>query len=218
MAKDRVTSGNYKVVIHPDRVPRGEYILVDMYVKKENERLRFIALNQTKQRAENYKHLQDVIMNEADLDPNSLCQMVILSSSFVNSARYLHEYTHDVFTYVLNYGRPDLFITMTCNPARPEITRELISGQNSTDRHDLTARVFKVKVQKLVALLTKAKIRKDRNIALAVASSGIAATLLSGGWTAHSVFKLSLNLLAKKPQRATSVRTVPAVPCCNNVN
>ncbi|GFV15102.1 helitron_like_N domain-containing protein [Trichonephila clavipes] len=25
MAKDRVTSDNYKVVIHPDRVPRGEY-------------------------------------------------------------------------------------------------------------------------------------------------------------------------------------------------
>ncbi|GFX12677.1 uncharacterized protein TNCV_3157981 [Trichonephila clavipes] len=25
MAKDRVTNDNYKVVIHPDRVPRGEY-------------------------------------------------------------------------------------------------------------------------------------------------------------------------------------------------
>ncbi|GFY16363.1 uncharacterized protein TNCV_2350071 [Trichonephila clavipes] len=25
MAKDRVTSDNYKVVIHPDHVPRGEY-------------------------------------------------------------------------------------------------------------------------------------------------------------------------------------------------
>ncbi|GFT77464.1 uncharacterized protein TNCV_304151 [Trichonephila clavipes] len=44
---------------------------------------------------------------------------------------------------------------MTCTPVWPEITRELIPGQNSTDRHDLTARVFKVKVQKLVSLLTK---------------------------------------------------------------
>ncbi|GFV33801.1 ATP-dependent DNA helicase [Trichonephila clavipes] len=43
---------------------------------------------------------------------------------------------------------------MTCNPAWPEITRELIPGQNSTDGHDLAVRVFKVKVQKLVALLT----------------------------------------------------------------
>ncbi|GFX93041.1 helitron_like_N domain-containing protein [Trichonephila clavipes] len=47
---------------------------------------------------------------------------------------------------------------MTCNPAWPEITRSLIPDQNSTDRHDLTARVFKVKLQKLDALLTKGKI------------------------------------------------------------
>ncbi|GFV35913.1 helitron_like_N domain-containing protein [Trichonephila clavipes] len=107
-----------------------------MYVKVESGRLRFIALNQTKLRAENYIHLQDTIRNDVDLDPNSLCQMVILPSSFVNSARYFHEYTQDAFTYVRNYGRPNLFITMTCNPALPEITRELIPGQNSTDRHD----------------------------------------------------------------------------------
>ncbi|GBP04502.1 hypothetical protein EVAR_3879_1 [Eumeta japonica] len=238
MAKDRVTSDNYKVVIHPDRVPRGEHerrfnapttneiaalvvsseqtasrdiviqahddrltrvpdthrfydaleypiifwkgqgtrtvliflrqtqllllqFLVDMYVKVESERLRFIALNQTKLRAENYIHLQDAIRNDADLNPNNLGQMVILPSSFVNSPRYLHEYTQDAFTYVRNYGRPDLFITMTCNPAWPEITTELMPGQNSTDRHDLTARVFKIKVQKLVALLTKGKIFGD---------------------------------------------------------
>ncbi|GFX54374.1 helitron_like_N domain-containing protein [Trichonephila clavipes] len=155
MAKDRVTSDNYKVVIHPDRVPRGKYFLVEVYVKVESKRLRFIALNQTKLGVENNIHLQDSIRNYADLDPNNLGQMVILPSSFVNSAIYLPEYTQDAFTYVRNYGRPDLFITMICNPAWPEITRELIPGQNSTDRHDLTARVFKVKVQKLVALLTK---------------------------------------------------------------
>jgi hypothetical protein len=39
-----------------------------------------------------------------------------------------------------------------------------------------------------------ARVRKDHGIALAIASSGIAATLLEGGKTAHSVFKLPLNL------------------------
>ncbi|GBP88960.1 hypothetical protein EVAR_87732_1 [Eumeta japonica] len=130
------------------------------HVCQSERSLRFIALNQTKLRAENYIHLQDAIRNDADLNPNNLGQMVILPS-FVNSPRYLHEYTQDAFTYVRNYGRPDLFITMTCNPAWPEITTELMPGQNSTDRHDLTARVFKKKVQKLVALLTKGKIFGD---------------------------------------------------------
>ncbi|GFU10112.1 ATP-dependent DNA helicase [Trichonephila clavipes] len=50
-----------------------------------------------------------------------------------------------------------------------------------------------------------AKIRQDRNVALAVASSGIAVTLLSGGRTAHSVFKLPVNLASEEPQRATSL-------------
>ncbi|KAL8601841.1 hypothetical protein ACOMHN_020576 [Nucella lapillus] len=39
-----------------------------------------------------------------------------------------------------------------------------------------------------------AKVRKQGEIAIAVASSGIAATLLTGGRTAHSTFKLPMNL------------------------
>lgn len=42
--------------------------------------------------------------------------------------------------------------------------------------------------------LLLAKIRTDRKIALAVASSGIAATLLEGGRTAHSTFKIPLKM------------------------
>ncbi|XP_074108440.1 ATP-dependent DNA helicase pif1-like [Cotesia typhae] len=42
--------------------------------------------------------------------------------------------------------------------------------------------------------LLLAKIRSRKNIAVAVASSGIAATLIDGGKTAHSAFKLPLNL------------------------
>jgi hypothetical protein len=43
--------------------------------------------------------------------------------------------------------------------------------------------------------LLLAQVRKNGTIALAVASSGIAATLLNGGKTAHSTFKLPLNLI-----------------------
>lgn len=42
--------------------------------------------------------------------------------------------------------------------------------------------------------LLLAKVRQHQQIALAVASSGIAATLLPGGRTAHAAFKLPLNL------------------------
>jgi hypothetical protein len=42
--------------------------------------------------------------------------------------------------------------------------------------------------------LLLAQIRSSDKVALAVASSGIAATLLSGGRTAHSTFKFPLNV------------------------
>lgn len=45
----------------------------------------------------------------------------------------------------------------------------------------------------LISLIL-AEIRSNNGIALAVASSGIAATLLDGGGTAHSIFKLPLNI------------------------
>ncbi len=43
--------------------------------------------------------------------------------------------------------------------------------------------------------LLLANLRQQGKIAIAVASSGIAATLLTGGRTAHSAFKLPLNLV-----------------------
>ncbi|XP_025421174.1 uncharacterized protein LOC112691234 [Sipha flava] len=51
--------------------------------------------------------------------------------------------------------------------------------------------------------LILAKVRSTRDIALAVASSGIAATLLEGDRTAHATFKLPLNLITS------------ATPFCN---
>ncbi|GFQ95754.1 helitron_like_N domain-containing protein [Trichonephila clavata] len=70
----------------------------------------------------------------------------------------MHERTQDAMTYVRNYGRPDLFITFTCNPAWPEIENELHLGQKPHNRHDLLARVFHGKLKILMNLITKGKI------------------------------------------------------------
>lgn len=64
----------------------------------------------------------------------------------------MHEKTQDAMTYVGNFGRPDLFITFTCNPEWPEIKAGLFPGQRSYDRHDIIARVFNLKVKSLMKL------------------------------------------------------------------
>lgn len=61
-------------------------------------------------------------------------------------------------TYVRHYGRPDLFITFTCNPKWKEITDALMPSQKSHDRHDIIGRVFHLKVKKLMALLNKGQL------------------------------------------------------------
>jgi hypothetical protein len=82
-------------------------------------------------------------------------KMFILPATFTGSPRHMHEYAQDAMAYVRNYGRPDLFITSDCNSAWHEIKEELLVGQSPTDRHDLTARVFKQKLIKLVDVICK---------------------------------------------------------------
>ena len=130
--------------------------LTDMFAKIEAERLNFIRFNQTKLRAEEYIHLKDAIRD--DKDTSEIGQLTILPSSFTGGMRYMHERTQDAMTYVRCHGRPDLFITFTCNPKWPEIDTQLMPGQKSQDRHDLLARVFRRKVVILMDLIVKGSI------------------------------------------------------------
>ncbi|GFU59942.1 ATP-dependent DNA helicase [Trichonephila clavipes] len=91
-----------------------------------------------------------------------LSKMVVLPSSFTGGSRYMHERTQDAMTYVRHFGRPDLFITFTCNPKWSEIVDLLNQSQKSHDRHDIIARVFRVKVKHMMRLLTKGCIFGNR--------------------------------------------------------
>ena len=96
---------------------------MDMYAKTETERLNFLRFSQNKLRAENFDHLRDAIQNDVNI--KNVGQMVILPSSHTGSPRHMHEYIQDCMQYVRTYGRPDLFITFTCNPDWKEIKDEL---------------------------------------------------------------------------------------------
>lgn len=85
-------------------------------------------------------------------------QLVILPSSFTGGPRYLHETTQDAMTYVKNYGKPDLFITVTCNPNWKEIKTNLHPNAQPQERYDIVNRVFHLKIQKLLTLINKANI------------------------------------------------------------
>jgi hypothetical protein len=125
-----------------------EYI-VDAYAQIEQSRLQWIRNNQDSLRVEVYQGLADAIVSGADL--NQIGTPTILPSTFIGGPRQMWQLYHDAMAIVRACGKPDLFITMTCNPKWPEIMGAIQHcGKSAQDRPDLTARVFQLKLKALL--------------------------------------------------------------------
>ena len=78
---------------------------------------------------------------------HSLEKKVILPSSFTGSPRYQHQLYQVAMGIVHCFGKPDFFVTFTCNPRWQEITDDLLLGQTAENHQDIFARVFKLKLK-----------------------------------------------------------------------
>ena len=129
--------------------------IVDAYVKTEAERLTFIQSHQSQLRVDRYQGLMDHIHNEAAANNMEVGKVVILPSTFAGSPRNMQQEYQDAMAIVVKKGRPDLFLTYTCNPKSREIVENLLPGQTASDRPDLVSRVFNQKLSELKADLFK---------------------------------------------------------------
>lgn len=127
--------------------------LVDNYLKLEKEKINYNMANQKKLNAEKYTYLQDVLKNAANDQKARIGRTVILPSTFIGSPRYMEQNYQDAMSIVAKTGKPDLFITITCNPRWKEIVDNLKPNQEPSDRPDLVARVFKLKLDYLIDLI-----------------------------------------------------------------
>jgi len=59
----------------------------------------------------------------------------------------------DAMALVRKYGKPNIFLTMMCNPNWDEIKNELYPGQTPQDRPDLVTRVFRAKLEAMRKML-----------------------------------------------------------------
>lgn len=75
---------------------------------------------------------------------------VVLPSSFSGSPRAMQQNYQDAMAIVSKYGKPDLFLTYTCNPNIQEISENLRPGERSEHRPDLVSRVFKLHLTELL--------------------------------------------------------------------
>lgn len=128
---------------------------INTYIKIENLRLDDIHNNQDDLRADLYQGLVDSLQ-AGEARANSIGKHTILATSFIRGPR-------DAMALVRKYGKPDIFLTTTCNPNWDEIKNELYPGQIAQDRPDLVVRVFWAKREELKKRLMKKDIlRKVR--------------------------------------------------------
>ena len=131
--------------------------IVDQYAKIEQERLNYCLHNQNELRAELYQGLSDSV-NAGDTNGSSVGRKLVLPSSFTGSPINMNQLYQDAMAIVRRYGKPDLFITFTCNPKWSEITNNLLNGQGPSDRPDLISHVFHQKLKKLLNDITHNRI------------------------------------------------------------
>ena len=125
--------------------------VVDMYAKIELDRLKYIRYNQSHLRAEVYQGLADAVeRTDGQIDGSQIGRKIILPSSFTGGARYQYHLYQDAMGIVRHFGKPDFFITFTCNPRWKEITEALLENQTSENWQDLVSRVFKLKLHSLL--------------------------------------------------------------------
>ncbi|XP_044005848.1 uncharacterized protein LOC122850854 [Aphidius gifuensis] len=140
------------------RVSRTAYIKYRMATRNDNVFLlagRLFQLNQKKIRADTYQGLIDHLRNKANETNGSVGKIVILPSTFTGSPRNMLQHYQDAMAIVRKFGKPDLFITMTCNPNWREIKENLLDGQTASDRPDIVSRVFEIKKNELIKKIVK---------------------------------------------------------------
>ncbi|XP_044019515.1 uncharacterized protein LOC122859897 [Aphidius gifuensis] len=115
----------------------------------------FCRLNQQKIRADSYRGLIDHLQWTAEESDNHVGKMVILPSSFTGSPCNMLQYYQDAMAIVRKFGKPDLFITMTCSPNWREIKENLLPGQIASDRPDIVSKVFDIKKNELITVIKK---------------------------------------------------------------
>jgi hypothetical protein len=125
---------------------------VDQYVKVEENNLDFLRFNQNKLKAAQYSGLADAVRAGEERQEG---RYVVLPSTHMGAPRQQNERFQDAMARVRKYGKPTLFVTITCNPKWTEIQEELQAGEDAWMRPDLTARVFKMKLDAIMEDLTK---------------------------------------------------------------
>ncbi|GAA0161761.1 hypothetical protein LIER_39293 [Lithospermum erythrorhizon] len=121
--------------------------VVDNYIKLESMRLAYFTRQkyQKQLRREYYQGIMDSVISGVQL-ASKIGTRIYLPATFIGGPRDMRHRYLDSMTLVQEYGKPDIFLTITCNPNWIEIKQCLKEGEEAQNRPDLLCRVFKTKL------------------------------------------------------------------------
>jgi hypothetical protein len=127
----------------------------DVWAQVESSKLGFLRQPQVQaqMRSCRFNELWNCIRDSGDLA--MIGTPIIMPASFVGSAQWYRALYHDAMALPAHFGRPDIFLTMTCNPKWAEIVDNLPAGADAADHPDLIARVFYTKWMALLGDVTR---------------------------------------------------------------
>ena len=117
----------------PTHVQRCERLALEYYcdawaqVESRNLAFHQQACQQAKYQASSARAIFDQL---SVVDANQIGVPVVLPSSYPNSPRYYHNLYLDAVALPRRFGKPDLFVTMTCNPTWNEIADNIPAGSH----------------------------------------------------------------------------------------
>lgn len=150
--KIQMRRGIFNPILYGKRL--FQQFVVDMYMKIEGARLDYIRDHQKEMRVDLYKGVVDSI-NAGESRADAVGKRTVLPAKCIGGKRDMKRRFMDAMALVQKYGKPNIFLTMTCNPNWEEITRELEPGQTPQDHPDLIVRVFRAKLEDLKKQLFK---------------------------------------------------------------
>ena len=90
--------------------------IVDQCLQIDQERLDYNRTHVNKKIASVYDTINEYLRNKSEEMSAELGKKIILPSSYIGSPRYMSEAYDDAMGIVRAFGKPDIFMTMTCNP------------------------------------------------------------------------------------------------------
>ena len=127
----------------------AQYWLMDFYSRVLDQRMSIVRRMKTRIMMGQNRQPTDTLTEHEEQDRRAAGYVDIpkeesyLPSSVHGSPRHMTALARNALILVSEFGCPHVFITLTCNPKWPEIVSQLLPGQTAFDRPDVTAAVFK---------------------------------------------------------------------------